>query len=163
MASWSRRKTRIEKKKVPRVTNEAAFSVPLPARACERALSRPCSSPPVGLFFLRCRDAQRSSASRGATSGCGASCCGAAQPLRSSLLPCAPFTHRWPLRHRPASTSPLTRLLQVSQKSDYESRNGSKLSTRTKARGFADTEGVCTERSMSLDLFWPSDDCRGAR
>lgn len=97
VASWSRRKTRIEKLLRKRATNEAAFSARLPGLH-PSARSHPCSSPPAGILYLRCWDAQRSSVSRGATSGCSASCCGAVQPLQSSLLPCAPFTHRCPTR-----------------------------------------------------------------
>lgn len=89
-------------------------------------------------------------------------------PLRAFY---APLPDKMPLRHRPASTSPLTHLLQVSGKSDYESRNGPKLSARTPARMFDDTERVCTERSISLDLSGflmrdsrlLSDDYQGAR
>lgn len=64
-------------------------------------------------------------------------------------------------------------LFQVSHKSVYESRNGPRSPARTAARKFdsADTERVCTGRSISLDLSRSlmrdsrllSDDYRGTR
>lgn len=100
-----------------------------------------------------------------------------AQPLQQSPPPCAPFTHRLPdgLILPPPSCLQFTfspHLFQVSQKSVYESRNGPRSPASTAARTFdPDTERVCSERSISLDLSRSlmrdsrllSDDYRGTR
>lgn len=98
--------------------------------------------------------------------------------LSSSLLPCARLL-RTAARWADPATAVLPpghlfpHLFQVSQKSVYESRNDPRSSARTTARKFdsADTERVCTERSISLDLSRSlmrdsrllSDDYRGTR